>query len=59
MSNPEKNAKNNGQLVVKYSAITGAYNATLKILDTDYENFAVLWSCSSVGSVGHTSKFIY
>lgn len=29
------------------------FNATINILNTDYTNYAVLWSCRDVGRVGH------
>lgn len=28
----------------------------MNVLDTDYENFAVIWSCSGIGPIGHTES---
>lgn len=39
---------------VKYTGATN-YEVTLRVLDTDYDSFAVVWSCNSLaGPVGHT-----
>lgn len=39
---------------VKYTGATN-YEVTLNVLDTDYDSFAVVWSCNSLaGPVGHT-----
>lgn len=44
-----------GTFTVKYSGLPVSYDTTLHILDTDYDSFAVVWSCSSLaGPVGHT-----
>lgn len=48
--------ENLGLFNVRYSGIPVAYDTTLKVLDTDYETFAVIWSCSSVGPFGHTES---
>ena len=26
------------------------------VLDTDYDSFAVIWSCSNLGLIGHTQS---
>ncbi|XP_067124074.1 apolipoprotein D-like [Centruroides vittatus] len=45
-------------LLVQYNTIIGLpVSTTLKILDTDYKNYAVVWSCSPVlGPLGHTEN---
>lgn len=45
-----------GKFIVKYDAFPINYNTTLLVLDTDYVNYAVLWSCSDIGPVGHTES---
>lgn len=53
----EKLAKEeNSKLTVSYDAFPVNYNTTNLVLDTDYENYAVLWSCSNIGPVGHTES---
>ena len=32
------------------------FNATIKILNTDYDSFAVLWSCRDLGRYGHVEN---
>lgn len=32
------------------------YDTTLHVLDTDYENFAVVWACSGISPFGHTES---
>lgn len=32
------------------------YDADLRILYTDYDNYAVLWSCRNLGQYGHTEN---
>ncbi|XP_065083818.1 apolipoprotein D-like [Ochlerotatus camptorhynchus] len=44
----------NGKYTVKYQSFPYNYNASFMILDTDYDNFAVIYSCSTIGPVGHT-----
>lgn len=39
-------------LHVKYTSFPVNYETDLKILDTDYENFAVMYSCSRIGPIG-------
>lgn len=40
---------------VKYTGLPVSYDTTLHVLDTDYDSYAVVWSCSSLaGPVGHT-----
>jgi len=40
-----------GKLVVKYATTPIPMESTLMVLDTDYDNFAVVWSCSGFGPV--------
>ncbi|XP_055303082.1 uncharacterized protein LOC129568805 isoform X2 [Sitodiplosis mosellana] len=42
---------------VKYTGLPVNYDTTLHILDTDYDSFAVVWSCNALaGPVGHTES---
>ena len=43
-----------GRFTVKYETFPLAYDASLVVLDTDYKNYAVIWSCSNIGPFGHT-----
>jgi apolipoprotein D and lipocalin family protein len=45
-----------GLFNVRYSGLPIAYDTVLKVLDTDYESFAVIWSCSGVAPFGHTES---
>lgn len=45
-----------GRFNVKYETFPLAYDAALVVLDTDYKNYAVIWSCSNVGPFGHTES---
>lgn len=47
---------NEGQYNVRYQSIPVSYDTVLKVLDTDYENFAIIYSCSGVGPIGHTES---
>ncbi|XP_023950161.2 apolipoprotein D [Bicyclus anynana] len=40
-----------GRLIIKYSTMPNSYDNEYSILDTDYDNFAVMWSCSGIGPV--------
>ncbi|CAH2233437.1 apolipoprotein D-like [Pararge aegeria] len=40
-----------GRLIIKYATLPNSYDNEYSILDTDYENFAVMWSCSGIGPV--------
>ncbi|EAA15071.4 AGAP009282-PA, partial [Anopheles gambiae str. PEST] len=42
-----------GRYQIEYTSFPYNYNATVMVLDTDYDSFAVLYSCSSFGPVGH------
>ncbi|KOB74934.1 32 kDa apolipoprotein [Operophtera brumata] len=41
--------------MVKYSSLPLPYESEFSILDTDYDNYAVMWSCSGIGPV-HTQN---
>lgn len=45
-----------GRYTIQYQSFPYNYNATFMVLDTDYDSFAVIYSCSSIGPVGHTGK---
>lgn len=41
---------------VKYTTTTPLNSeASLTVLDTDYDNYAVIWSCNGIGPI-HTGK---
>ncbi|XP_050680690.1 apolipoprotein D-like [Leptidea sinapis] len=40
-----------GRLVVKYSSLPVPYDSEFSVLGTDYDNYAVMWSCSGIGPV--------
>jgi apolipoprotein D and lipocalin family protein len=41
---------------VKYDTFPLGYDASLVVLDTDYKNYAVIWSCTNIGPIGHTES---
>ncbi|XP_059609367.1 apolipoprotein D-like [Phlebotomus argentipes] len=43
-----------GKFNVRYTNTPIAYDTTFNVLDTDYDGFAVLYSCSSIIPFGHT-----
>lgn len=43
--------KSEGKMVVKYDTTPISTTSTLTILDTDYDTYAVIWSCSGLGPV--------
>ncbi|XP_055640356.1 apolipoprotein D-like [Toxorhynchites rutilus septentrionalis] len=43
-----------GKYIVRYQSFPYNYNATFMVLDTDYTSFAVIYSCSPIGPIGHT-----
>jgi hypothetical protein len=45
-----------GRFNVQYESFPLNYNTSLMVLDTDYDNYAVIWSCSNIGPVGHTES---
>ncbi|CAG9855050.1 unnamed protein product [Phyllotreta striolata] len=47
-----------GKLNVKYSTTPLSSQATLLVLDTDYENYAILWSCSGFGPLSAQSAWV-
>lgn len=46
-----------GRMIVKFSSLPIPYDTEYVVLGTDYDNYAVLWSCSGIGPV-HTRKLI-
>ncbi|XP_017770322.1 PREDICTED: uncharacterized protein LOC108558043 [Nicrophorus vespilloides] len=40
-----------GKLNVKYTTSPISQETTLSVLDTDYDNFAVVWSCTGIGPI--------
>ncbi|NP_001140192.1 32 kDa apolipoprotein precursor [Bombyx mori] len=44
-----------GRFMIKYSSLPLPYESEFSILDTDYDNYAVMWSCSGIGPV-HTQN---
>lgn len=49
-------ANDEGSFTVRYSGPVSS-NTPITVLDTDYDSYAVLWSCSTVaGPVGHTES---
>nr|XP_034834255.1 catalase-like [Maniola hyperantus] len=40
-----------GRLFIKYSTLPNSYDNEYSIFDTDYESYAVMWSCSGIGPV--------
>lgn len=45
-----------GRFNIKYETFPISYDASLVVLDTDYKNYAVIWSCSNIGPFGHTES---
>lgn len=39
---------------IHYTNLPVNYDTTMIVLDTDYDNYAVIWSCNGIGPVGHT-----
>ncbi len=37
------------KLNVKYSTLPVPFETTYSVLDTDYDSYSVVWSCSSIG----------
>ncbi|XP_030748329.1 apolipoprotein D-like [Sitophilus oryzae] len=49
--------KSEGKMVVKYET-TPSTTSTLTVLDTDYDNYAVIWSCNGLGPVNTQSAWL-
>ncbi|CAG4986206.1 unnamed protein product [Parnassius apollo] len=47
-----------GRMFVKYAALPRPYDTEFSVLDTDYDNYAVMWSCSGMGPVHIQSAWI-
>lgn len=45
------------QYNIKYNSLPLSYDTNLAVLDTDYNNYAVIYSCSSLGPIANTRKF--
>lgn len=41
---------------IHYTTLPVNYDTTMIVLDTDYKNYAVIWSCNGIGPVGHTGR---
>ena len=48
-----------GRILVKYSSRPIPYDSEYTILDTDYDNYAVMWSCSGIGPVHTQNTWLY
>lgn len=53
---PSSSKTTTGRFNVQYESFPLNYNTSLIVLDTDYDNYAVIWSCSNIGPVGHTES---
>ncbi|XP_018325649.1 apolipoprotein D-like [Agrilus planipennis] len=47
-----------GQITIKYATTPISTETKLKVLETDYDNFAVVWSCSGIGPVHTESAWV-
>ncbi|KAL1492980.1 hypothetical protein ABEB36_011132 [Hypothenemus hampei] len=50
--------KTEGRLIVKYDTTPISTTSTLTILETDYDNYAVIWSCSGLGPINAQSAWL-
>ncbi|XP_037038722.1 apolipoprotein D-like isoform X2 [Bradysia coprophila] len=41
---------------IHYTTLLVNYNITMTVLGTDYNNYAVVWSCNGIGSVVHSES---
>lgn len=53
------NDKKSGKFIIKYPAHITLFGQPYYILDTDYKNFSVVWSCSNYGVIHRGSVWIY
>ncbi|XP_068626806.1 apolipoprotein D-like [Battus philenor] len=40
-----------GRMIVKYATLPVPYDTEFSVLETDYDSYAVMWSCSGIGPV--------
>ncbi|KAK2578717.1 hypothetical protein KPH14_007793 [Odynerus spinipes] len=52
---PAASKAEEGKLYVKYTAVPLTPETHYSVLETDYDNYAVLWSCSGIGPI-HTQN---
>lgn len=45
-----------GKIAVKYNTLPVPIETQYSVLDTDYETYSVVWSCSSLGPI-NTREF--
>lgn len=41
---------------VQYTTLPINYESSMIVLVTDYDTFAVIWSCNGIGPIGHTGN---
>ncbi|CAK1601710.1 unnamed protein product [Parnassius mnemosyne] len=47
-----------GRMIVKYAALPVPYDTEFSVLDTDYNSYAVMWSCSGIGPMHIQSAWV-
>ncbi|KAK6631218.1 hypothetical protein RUM43_014315 [Polyplax serrata] len=47
-----------GKISVKYSTLPVPVDTQYSVLDTDYDNYSVVWSCSSLGPINTQSAWV-